>query len=126
MLIELWRKVCADDYENTPCGICGVDFYRGNVFPMAFGDQGDELGEMCVGCLDYLNRRKVDADDPTWGNWPSRDWPSLEDLEEARRRYPEAMYASRNEVAALSWEAEEAVLAESVLWRMEREADTCG
>ncbi len=126
MLIELWRKVVATDYTNACCAICGNDFDRGTVFPVAFGDQGDELGEMCTPCLDYLNRRKVDADDPTFGNWPARDWPTLEDLEELRRRYPKAMYASREEVKALSWEAEEDALAASIVWRMEREGEIGG
>ena len=65
MLIEMWRKVVGEDYQSTCCAICGNDFDRGNVFPVAFSDHGDELGEMCSECLDYLNRRKLDAEDPT-------------------------------------------------------------
>ncbi len=118
MLIELWRKVLADDYAHTCCGICGNDFDRGTVFPVAFGDHGDELGEVCLVCLDYLSRRKEDADDPTRGNWPS-----LENLLEARRRYPEPMYASHSELkaAATDWDAEDEVYDASVVWRMQHE-----
>jgi hypothetical protein len=126
MLIELWRKVVATDYTSTNCAVCGNDFDRGSVFPVAFTDDGYELGEMCTLCLDYLNRRKQDADDPTLGNWPARDWPSLEILQESRRCYPEAMYASRDEVKALSWEEEENVLAASILWEQKREAAARG
>ncbi len=125
MLIELWRKVIATDYTNTCCAVCGNDFDRGSVFSVAFGDRGDELGEMCPVCLDYLNRRKVDADDPTLGNWPARGWPSLEDLEDARRRYPEAMYASRGDFdeAAKDLYAEDEIYDTSVVWGMKREGE---
>jgi len=124
MLIELWRKVVATDYKHTCCAVCGNDFDRGSVFPVAFTDDGYELGEMCSYCLDYLSRRKEDADDPTRGNWPARAWPSLEDLEEARRRYPEPMYASKADLqaAAPDFDAEDEVCEASILWKMDREA----
>ncbi len=123
MLIEMWRKVVGEDYRSTHCAICGNDFDRGNVFPVAFSDHGDELGEMCSECLDYLNRRKLGAEDPTLENWPARDWPSLEDLEEARRRYPEAMYATRDDLTAAitDADAEDDIYDDGVVWRMERE-----
>ena len=126
MLIELWRKVLKDDHTNTYCSVCGNDFDRGNVFPVALGDHGDELGEMCSVCLDYLNRRKEDQDDPTLGNWPSHDWPSLEDLEEARRLYPEPMFVDRGEfeVAAPDFETQDEIYAASVVYRMEPETNS--
>ena len=66
MLIELWRKVLADDY-TTACGaIGGNDFDRGSVFAVASTDNGYQGGEMCDVCLDYLNRRKTDAEDRRW------------------------------------------------------------
>ena len=92
MQIELWRKVLATEHARELCGVCGNEFVRGSVFPVAFTDNGENIGEMCPPCLDYLNRRKEDAEDPTRGNWPAREWPTLEDLEEARRRYPQAMF----------------------------------
>jgi len=70
MLIELWRRVLATDYSRTYCGICGNDFDRGTVFPVAFTDGRETIGEMCPPCLDHLNRRKEDADDPTGGPAP--------------------------------------------------------
>lgn len=76
MLIELWRKVLGTDYSGTCCGICGNDFDRGSVFPVALTDDAKaEIGEVCPHCLDHLNRRKRDAEDPTLGNWPARGWP---------------------------------------------------
>jgi hypothetical protein len=129
MLIELWRKVLATDYSRTCCGICGNDFDRGTVFPMAFTDHRESIGEMCPPCLDYVNRRKRDGGDPTggpapWGNWPAREWPTLADLEEARRRYPEAMFPddAAYDAAAPDLDAEQAMLQSSWIWTMEREA----
>lgn len=125
MLIELWRKVLATDYAHTCCGICGNDFDRGSVFPVAMTGRGESLGEACPVCLDYLNRRKEAAEDPTLDNWPARDWPSLEDLEEARRRYPEAMFpdSATYEATVPPFEGEEEVAEASVVWRMEREEE---
>ena len=123
MLIEIWRKVIATDYTQTSCMVCGNDFDRGHVYPVAFSDDGYELGEMCPVCLDYLSRRKVDADDPTMGNWPAREWPTLEDLEELRQRYPEPMYANHDALtaAAPGFDAEDAIYEKSVLWEQRRE-----
>ena len=106
MLIELWRTEAQPLYSMTCCGICGNDFELGSVYPMIAGDRGVDLGEMCSTCLDYLNRRKQDAEDPALGNWPARDWPTVEDLEEARRRYPEPVQEDDDVV---------------IVWRMERE-----
>ena len=123
MLIELWRKVLATDYSRTHCGICGNDFDRGTVFPVAFTDGRASIGEMCPVCLDYVNRRKQDADDPTRDNWPARGWPTLEDLEAARRRYPAPMFpdAAAYAVAAPDLDAEQEMLQSSMIWTMERE-----
>ena len=125
MLIELWRKVLGTDPWGACCGICGNDFPRGSVFPVASTDRGESLGEVCPVCLDYLNRRKEDEDDPTLGNWPARGWPTLKDLEEARGRYPEAMFpdSAAYEATAPGVDAEDEVAEASVVWRMEREAN---
>src|SRR5215218_3491608 len=123
MIIELWRKVIATDYSSTSCGICGNDFDRGCVFPVAAADDGAELGEICPTCLQYLNRRKEDAEDPTLGNWPARDWPTPQDLDEARRRYPEPVFETSDDLlaAATDRDAEEEIYRASVVWRMEPE-----
>jgi hypothetical protein len=124
MRIVLWRKVLATDYSHTSCGICGNDFDRGTVFPVAFTDNRESIGEMCPPCLDYVNRRKQDAGDPTLENWPAREWPRLEDLEEARRRYPEAMFPDHAalDAAASAPDTEQVVLQSSFVWSVEREA----
>jgi len=93
------------------------------VFPVAAADDGAELGDMCPVCLDYLNRRKEDAEDPTLGNWPARDWPTTELLESFRRRYPEPMFAAEDDLLAEATdrEREEEIYRASVVWRMEPE-----
>jgi len=123
MLIELWRKVLGEDYTTCSCAVCSNDFDRGNVFPVAAGNAGAELGETCPVCLHYLNLRKIDAEDPTRGNWPARDWPTPQDLEAARRRYPEPMFANAAELKASFTDAEEEleIYDASVVWRMEPE-----
>lgn len=106
MLIELWRIEDQPLYTMTCCAICGDDFELGSVYVQVSGDRGEDLGEMCPTCLDYLNRRKADAQDPARGNWPSRDWPTVKDLKEARRRYPEPIPDDDDNI---------------VVWKMERE-----
>ncbi len=78
---------------------------------------------MCPTCLDYLNRRKNDDEDPTLGNWPARDWPTLEDLEDARRRYPEPIFETMDDLvaAAVDFEADARLTEQTVIWRMKRE-----
>ncbi len=48
----------------------------------------------------------------------------MEDLEEARRRYPEAMFPDDDayDAAAPDLDAEQVVLQSSFIWSMEREA----
>jgi hypothetical protein len=126
MRIELWRKFIGTSYNTTCCAVCGNDTGDlGSVFPVAGGDSdGDgEFKEMCLVCLDYLNARKHDGDDPTLDNWPAREWPTLGDLEEARRRYPEPMFPDRAalEEAAPGMGAEEEFIQASMIWRMEPE-----
>jgi hypothetical protein len=126
MLIELHRKQVAAEYSRTCCAVCGNDFDLGSVYPMVSGDQGHELGEMCPVCLDYLNRRKEDAKDPTLGNWPARGWPSPQDLEEARWRYPEPMFETEEDLLAAVEDraAEVKMFEDTVVWAMERENAT--
>jgi hypothetical protein len=123
MIIELWRKMVATEYSGCSCAICGNDFYRGNVFAVAAGDQGEELGEMCPVCLEHLNRRKRDAEDPTLDNWPARGWPTPQDLEQARRRYPEPMFETEDDLLAAAEDraADAEIYEASFVWKMKRE-----
>lgn len=127
MLIELHRKEARTDCSVTCCAICGDDFDRGSVSPVIFTDQGEDVGDMCPTCLDYLNRRKNDPDNPDRGNFPARNWPALEDLEDARRRHPDPLFETMDdlcEAAAVSPDAEWRIMNETVVWKAEREKTT--
>ncbi len=115
MLIELWRTEPSGPYSMTTCAICGDDFKLGTVYARIVADGGDDLGEMCSACLDHLSRRKSEGERPAV-NWPARDWPTLEDLKQARQRHPELM----SELDVDGYTDDEYMDA-VVLWRMERE-----
>jgi hypothetical protein len=122
MLIELHRKVVAGESTDC-CVICGNDFDLRSVYVVTHGDRGEEMGRMCDVCLDYLNRRKLDSEDPTLDNWPACGWPTSEVLERLRRRYPEPMFDAEEEflAAATDRAAEARIYEAAFLWRMERE-----
>ena len=123
MLIELHRRLAGNEPAADSCVICGNDFDLGSVYAVAAGDQGQQMGAMCPVCLEYLNRRKEGAEDPTLGNWPARGWPTTQDLERFRRRYPEAMFDTEDDLlaAAADRAADARIYAATVVWRMERE-----
>jgi hypothetical protein len=77
---------------------------------------------MCPTCLEYLNRREGDAEAPARNNWPNRDWPTREFLEEARRRYPEPMFETSDELTAAATDeaADRRIYEASRVWAMER------
>jgi len=81
---------------------------------------------MCPACLEYLNRHKEDAEDPTLGNWPARGWPTTEVLEKLRQRYPEPMLETAEDLLAAATDraADDKIYGASVLWRMEWESAT--
>jgi hypothetical protein len=124
MLIELHRMVVAGELTDC-CVICGNDFDLRSVYVVTHGDRGEEMGRMCPTCLEYLNRRKEDAEDPTLDNWPARGWPTTEVLERLRRRYPEPMFDTEEELLAAATDraAEERIYEAAFVWRMEREQE---
>jgi len=124
VLIELQRKLVAADASIDSCVICGNDFDLGSVYAVASEDQGEETGPMCPVCLEYLNRRKEDAEDPTLDNWPARGWPTTEVLERLRRRYPEPMFDTWEDLLAAATDraAEDKIYEASGVWRMDRES----
>jgi hypothetical protein len=124
MLIELHRRVTGGEFSDC-CVICGNDFDLASVYAMATGDQGQEMGPLCPTCLEYLNRRKVDSEDPTRDNWPARGWPTTEVLKRLRRRYPEAMFDTEDDLLAAATDraADARIYDAAMLWRMEREQE---
>lgn len=113
MLVELWRRMLNEDPADATCGICGNNFAKGNVFAIALTDDASEVGPVCPVCLDYLNARASDV-----GASVAVDWPSLQDLQDARSQYPEPMYASREELkaAATDSDLEDEIYRETVVW----------
>lgn len=75
---------------------------------------------MCPVCLDYVNRRKADALDPTLDNWSAHAWPTLEDLEAARRRYPAPIFETEYALLATATtrDADAEIYEASAVWRM--------
>lgn len=122
MIIDLTRKLVATDPSIDSCAICGNDFDLGSVYAVATGDQNEDIGVLCPTCLEYLNRRKEDAKDPTMENWPAYGWPTPEFLEEARRRHPEPMFDAGGDLttAAADPAADARIYEASVVWSMER------
>lgn len=105
--------------------VCGNYFNLESVYCVATGDRGEQMGPMCAVCLDYLNRRKEGVEDPTLGNWPARGWPTVEVLERLRRRYPEPMFETGNDLLAAATDraADDRIYEATWLWRMERGPD---
>lgn len=126
MRINLQRKLVAVDASTDTCVICGNDFELGSVYATATGDHREEMGPMCPVCLDYLNRRKEDAEDPTLDNWPARGWPTTEVLEKLRQRYPEPMFETYDDLLAACTDraTEDRIYEASMPWKMDwEEAD---
>jgi hypothetical protein len=120
VLIDLKRKVVATDPQIDSCAICGNDFELGSVYLVAYNDEGDWMEPMCLTCLEYLNRRKVEEEGRARDNWPARGWPTLEDLRETLERYAEPMFqAGDNRLAAApDFAAEDEIYESFVVWRM--------
>jgi hypothetical protein len=122
MLIELHRMVVAGESTDC-CVICGNDFDLKSVYVITHGDRGEEMGRMCDVCLDYLNRRKLDSEDPTLDNWPARGWPTVAVVNRLRRRHPEPMFETYDELLAAATDraADDRIHEATMVWRMERE-----
>ena len=125
VLIELMRKVLAADASTDTCMICGNDFDLGSVYAHASTDEGYVIGPMCTTCLKYLNERKEKGDHRASSNWPGRGWPTVEILEQERRRHPFAMFPTADDYAAAAEDPaeDERICKASVVWAMQRESE---
>lgn len=87
MDIELKRAFTPEEIgEEEECGICGRGFVTEVVTAYVLHH---DLNCVCPPCVEYLGRRN-----------PER-FPSIEEYEEANRRYREPMYPSEEEVMRL-------------------------
>ena len=123
MLIEITRKLVAADASIDCCAICGNDLNLGSVYAVATADRGEEIRLMCPTCPEYLNCRKEDAEGPTLRTWPAGGWLSTEELEEARRLFPESMFGTHDDLLAAATDraADERKYGATLVWGMERE-----
>jgi hypothetical protein len=69
-------------------------------------------------------RARGEGDDRASSNWPGRGWPTVETLEQERRRHPLAMFPTADYYAAAEDPAEdERICKASVVWAMQRESE---
>jgi hypothetical protein len=77
------------DLEETKCSICGQEFRLASVVAKASAEVwGWDLGPVCPACIGVLGRHAPDR------------FPSIEEYEDALRRYPEPIWASDEEADA--------------------------
>lgn len=87
--IKLEQAMAPDQMEETPCGMCGVEFQPGAVLVSVEVD-GDWLHEslLCHDCLRHLARRAETEEIPAdWDNAYRRYLV-------AEEKYPEPVFAS--------------------------------
>lgn len=91
LTIELKRALAPDEVGvEEPCAVCGIPLVTGVVVPHVLVHSiGEDLNVVCRACLDHLSRRN-----------PGQ-FPTIEEYEEANRRYTEPVYASVEEITAL-------------------------
>jgi hypothetical protein len=87
LIIKLKRAFAPDLIgREQACGICEIPLVTGAV-------QGEilehDVNPACPSCIEYLGRRNPEQN------------PSIEEYEEANRRYPEPVYASVEEILHL-------------------------
>jgi hypothetical protein len=82
--LELIRAWLPEDLGDDDCLICKQPFERESVLLM-----GDEGKSACPTCIEYLGRRNPDL------------YPTLAEYEEAKRRFPEPIWASEADIADL-------------------------
>ena len=85
MIIRLLRAFTPEEMHDADCGICGQRFRIESVIASAFTEKRIGLGQACPSCVQYLGQRH-----------PER-FPTIEEYEDALRRYPEAMWVTDEE-----------------------------
>ena len=81
MDLEFMRAWLPEDLGEDPCLICKQPFERESVLLM-----GDEGYSACPPCIEYLGRRNPEA------------FPTLEEYEAAKRRFPEPIWADEDDL----------------------------
>ncbi len=93
MNIEIKRAMSpGEQAEEETCGICGLLFEPEVIQAWVTDEGGAPSAPACPTCLKWLGRRAVEEDDA-----PINVFTTIEEYEEALRRYPEPMFASDEE-----------------------------
>jgi hypothetical protein len=88
MDIQLRRAMEPGEMVKTSCALCGLAFEVETIVANVLYP-GGEWGAACPTCVEFYGQRN-----------PER-FPSLEEYEEAKRRYTEPVYSSAEEVMRL-------------------------
>ena len=84
MQFYLIRAWLLEDLGETTCAICQHPFVAESVLMMS-----DEATCACPACIEYLGRRNPES------------FPSIEEYEAAKRRFPDPIWACEEDVADL-------------------------
>jgi hypothetical protein len=91
--IELRRVMCAEDFaEEQSCELCGARFRVEGVYAWAANvamSGSDPNQAACPSCIAYFGRRNPEQ------------FPTIEEYEEAARRYPMPILAGEEEMRRL-------------------------
>lgn len=105
MIIELQRAFTPEEMFEEECGICGVEHRRESVIAQAATDGRTDMGGACPACVEMLGRRN-----------PYR-FPTLQEFEAAKRRYPEPMWKDEEEADLALEEGGRKANERSWIWR---------
>jgi hypothetical protein len=85
MRIRFQRAFSPESMTEAPCGLCERSFKAESVMAVLDGPGDEDLGEACPECITMLGQ-----------HYPER-FPTLEEYEEAKRRYPKPLFATDEE-----------------------------
>jgi hypothetical protein len=105
LIIEFMRASTPADLKETKCALCGQAFQTRSVIAVAMDrPEGWQIGVVCPSCIRNL------------GEYRPEQFPSIEEYQDALRRYPRPIWASYEEadaeLGAVGWECPD-------FWRVE-------
>jgi hypothetical protein len=94
MDIELIRAWAPDELKEDTCAICEQRFMAESVRAVASWKHGGDPGHLCPTCIEHLSQH------------PSGRFDTLREYEAVKRRYPEPIWSSEDELqrADPEWE----------------------
>ena len=85
MIIRLLRAFTPEEMHDEDCMLCGQRFRIESVIAQAVTDGRMETGQACPSCVEYLGQRNPEC------------FPTIEEYEDALRRYPEPIWGTEEE-----------------------------